>query len=197
MSIAVFRDSATQRNIVTIRETINQKPKLTAIAASVIALTAVFLILWNFFAGQGYAQNTYRGKTFFSDDDGKTWFIDDASHLPPFDHDGKTAYRAVLYRCGSGKPFVAYLGKYSDAQFARMAEMKKEMSERDPGMDPQRLFATIPMDVKKPGQTEWAAGLAPKGKTYDDTAYEKVTTVSCPEGAGTPVMVQVSDWDVQ
>jgi hypothetical protein len=182
---------------VPIRETINQNPKLTGIVAGVIALSALFLIVWNLLGSQGNAQKTYWGKTFFSDDDGQTWFIDDASHLPPFDHNGKTAYRAVLYRCGSGKPFVAYLGKYSDAQFARMDEMKKEIAARDPGEDPERLFNTIPMDVKKPGDSKWAPGLAPKGGVYDARAYEKVTTVVCPQDAGTPVMVQVSDSDVQ
>ncbi len=179
-----------------IRQTINQSPKLTGVIAGVIALLALFLIAWNLF-GHGNAQNTYRGKTFFSDDDGGTWFIDDASRLPPFDHNGKTAYRAVLYRCGSGKPFVAYLGKYSDAQLARMDEMKKEIAARDPGEDPERLVANLPMDVKKPGDSKWEAGFAPKGANYDPAAYEKVTTVVCPQGEGTPVMVQVSDWDVQ
>lgn len=180
-----------------IRETINQKPKLTVIVASTISLLAVFVVIWDLFGTRASARKTYAGKTFFSDDDGQTWFIDEESHLPPFDHNGKTAYRAVLYRCGSGKPFVAFLGKYSDAQFARMAEMKKQIADRDSGEDPERLFTSIPMDVKKPGDSKWVVGLAPKVGTYDGRAYEKITTVVCPEGSGTPVMVQVSDSDVQ
>ena len=35
---------------------------------------------------------------YFSDDDGKTYFQDDASKIAPFDHNGKQAVSAYLFR---------------------------------------------------------------------------------------------------
>ena len=48
---------------------------------------------------------------FYSDDDGQTYYSDNIFHFPPFDHDGKTAYRAMVYSGNSGK-FVGFLARY-------------------------------------------------------------------------------------
>src|SRR4051812_26868582 len=48
----------------------------------------------------------------FTTDDGRTLFEAPADSLPPFDHDGKPAARAHVYRCG-GKEFVGYLERYT------------------------------------------------------------------------------------
>jgi hypothetical protein len=49
---------------------------------------------------------------FFSDDDGKSYYSSDVFHFPPFDHDGKTALRAVVYSGNSGN-FVGILERYT------------------------------------------------------------------------------------
>jgi hypothetical protein len=38
-------------------------------------------------------------RAFYTTDDGKTWFTDDAERLPPFDHGGKQAVRLYLFSC--------------------------------------------------------------------------------------------------
>src|SRR5439155_23406719 len=74
----------------------------------------------------------------FSDDDGKTYFADDVYKAYPFDHNGKQAYRAYVYRAGSGTPFVGYLG-------------------REGGME-----------VKKPGGAKWVPLTGPAGSAITD-----------------------------
>ncbi len=51
---------------------------------------------------------------FFTTDEGKTLFADSATLKPPFQHEGKVAYRAHVYSIDNGKTtFVAYLSKWS------------------------------------------------------------------------------------
>src|SRR4051812_7950909 len=100
-----------------IRETLNKRPRVAAaVTAGFIALAAAMFI-W---ANKGVPERVSRG--YYSDDDGKTYFDDDVDKIYPFDHNGKPAYRAFVYQCGSDKPFVHYLGRYSDKAKARMAE---------------------------------------------------------------------------
>ena len=66
---------------------------------------------------------------FFTSDDGKTWFPFEATNKPPFTHDDKIAVRAHVYSVPGGKPFVAYLSKFSP-------------------ISPDPL-------VKRPGETRW------------------------------------------
>jgi hypothetical protein len=50
---------------------------------------------------------------FFTNDDGRTWFPLEAANKPPFVKDDKTTVRAHVYAVPGGKPFVAYLSKFS------------------------------------------------------------------------------------
>jgi hypothetical protein len=51
---------------------------------------------------------------FFTTDDGKTWFADEASKKAPFLHDEKPAVRAHVFSCDGGKKlFAGYLSKFS------------------------------------------------------------------------------------
>ena len=36
------------------------------------------------------------GKGFFTDDDGATFYVDDITNIPPYDHNGKKAYRYTV-----------------------------------------------------------------------------------------------------
>jgi hypothetical protein len=83
-------------------------------------------------------------KNFFSNDDGQTWFADDASKLPPFDHDGAKAVRCYVFQGKNGK-FVGLLEKYSDNTL-------KELAQRDPKIP---LRESPPSMVKKPGEKVW------------------------------------------
>lgn len=86
-----------------IRQTLNENPVVTAAATGGIILLALIFILYQAFGGRGGSGYRPGGKSFFSDDDGATWFADESSKIPPFDHDGKTAYRVVVYKCAGWK----------------------------------------------------------------------------------------------
>jgi hypothetical protein len=73
----------------------------------VILLVVVYIGYWMWTSGSPPAVVT-PNKIYFTDDDGKTWFADDRSKLPPFDHAGKPAVVAHVYKCGD-KTFVAFL----------------------------------------------------------------------------------------
>src|SRR5450432_2046533 len=51
-------------------------------------------------------------ESFFTVDDGKTWFTDSAANIPPYDKDGKQAVRAFVYRCANGTQFVNHLERF-------------------------------------------------------------------------------------
>src|ERR1700733_5134236 len=62
---------------------------------------------------------------FYSDDDGQTFFEDSAMKIAPFEHNGKTAYEAAVFKNTKGNQFVAFLRRYTedakeklDAQYA-------------------------------------------------------------------------------
>ena len=180
-----------------LRKTINEKPALVAVVAVVLCVVAFAVLGWEIFGSRSNPQAAYAGKTFFSDDDGKSWFIDDESKIPPFDHNGKLAYRAAVYRCKTGKPFVAYLQKYSKNQAAQIAAMTESAAEHAPGhtlvVDP----ADFPMDVKKPGDSQWFSATANGGEKFDPAAYQQVMIPVCPDGSKTMTALLPSDPDAQ
>ncbi len=178
-----------------IRKTLNEKPALRLAVAGAVCAVALALLAWQFSGGRS-PDAGYAGKTFFSDDDGKSWFIDDESKLPPFDHNGKQACRAAVYRCGSGKPFVALLEKYSDKQLADFEQQKKAAAERDPKAPPPKgMSLQTPMEVKRPGDSGWTP--CPGEPKFDNAAYQKVVNPVCPDGSGTMTIVHPSDPDAR
>jgi len=154
-----------------VRETLQKNPAAAAVAAGLLIVIFGFVIRFEL-KGQSNLSNA--GKVFYSDDDGKTWFLDDLAKGSPTDHDGKQAYRVLLYRCPGGQPFVAYLAKYSDRQMARMAS------------DPRVLG--LPMqDLKKPGESNWV-----KNSNPSESGYPKIP---CPSGGGDAILVLPTDPD--
>lgn len=158
-----------------IRETINKNPKqTTAITAGIIAL-AFIVIIWQACGGSGGGV----GQSYYSIDDGKTFFVDASNKIPPFKKDGKDAVRAHVFTCDGGKTkFVGYLEAYS-------LQDKKMMEDAMSGKAPPAAYAgyTGQAMVKKPGQPQWIP-LMP-GTTQ---VYAATVQVACPDG-GTPERV--------
>lgn len=165
-----------------IRQTINDHPAISGSIAGAVCLLVVALLFWENSGHRTTPLTQYANKAFYSDDDGQTWFIDDVSKLPPFDHNGKPACRAMLFRCGTGKPFVGYLAKYSDAELKEIATLTASLQQRTPGATP--AFGgepDFPMDVKKPGDTHWIPGTAATNP-QQAAAYQHVVVPVCPDG---------------
>jgi hypothetical protein len=82
-------------------------------------------------------------RNYYTTDDGKTWFVDSASKLPPFDHDGLPAVRCYVFKDSSGE-FAGLLEKFSDGTRNGLAAMPEEKR-------PHNVSAM----VKKPGEKDW------------------------------------------
>lgn len=122
-------------------------------------------------------------QAFYSDDNGKTWFADDATKVPPFDHNGKPAYRAIVYRCGEGAAFVSCLESFPP-------EVKSRIEQAGDSnllaLQNAEFAALSDMLIKPPGATEWM-----KHTPANDAKFmQMITSPKCPDGsATTPTIV--------
>src|SRR5262245_29469532 len=94
-----------------VREALNQSRKVKWGVFAGIVLLAVIGFLWS--SGSGGGAGTSGTNAYFSTDDGKSWFVDDANKVPPFPKNGKDAVRAYVYKAPDGTKFVSHLERYT------------------------------------------------------------------------------------
>lgn len=139
-----------------LREKLNHPAALVVVVATLCLIMAV---LW-LTRGNEAAEQSFINKAYFSIDDGKTVFVDDAGKLPPFNHDGKPAYRCMVYTTDARKTqYVGYLLRYPE-------DVKKKyevaMQSRDPGAAMrQGTILSASAEVKQPGQADWISITSP------------------------------------
>ena len=152
-----------------IRETINEKQGLTtAVTVALILMVVGYIVFTIARGGPGGAGAPVPAQSFYSDDDGVTWFADADSKVPPFDRNGKPAVRARVYKCG-GKTFVNHLERYTP-------EVKKKLdAARAANPDAAPPEATAGIEVKSPGAGDWVK--------INDPRAGKILAPKCPEGA--------------
>ena len=148
-----------------LRETVNRHPKAVAAVISVIVLAAVgFTVQQQRPPGMNPPRYAY-----FSDDDGRTFFKDAATNVPPFDHGGKQAVAAYVFNGKDGKPFVAYLERAISAE----ARAKVEQARRDLMTRATQQAVPMPdselmelinrnLEVKRPGDRAWVGAMDPR-----------------------------------
>jgi hypothetical protein len=145
-----------------IRESLNRRPwHFSVVAAAIIAA----LVFW--FRPSGSSESN---KAWFSVDDGKTFFADDASNLPPFDHQGKPAVQCFIYRIGKGEPWVAYLMRLTPE--GKQVQEKQMRGERLAAEEREKRSHNI--EVKRPGTGDWVK--------MDDPRAMAIVEVRPPEG---------------
>jgi hypothetical protein len=163
-----------------IRETLNKNPTYTAAGTAAIILLALLFIMWQACGGIGGGGGAAAGQAFYSIDDGKNFFVDEAGKIPPFKKDGKDAVRAHVFTCDGGKTkFVGYLESYSPQD-------KKIMEDTIAGKRPASPYPgyTGQAMVKKPGMPQFIP-LMPQTTTQ----YAAVVQVTCPDGKSIPERV--------
>jgi hypothetical protein len=139
----------------TLRQALNRHP---FIAAGVAVLILVFLTF------RWFRNPAPEDVAFYTTDDGATLFTDDLRKLPPFDHDGSPAVKAMVFTCDGGQhQFVQYLFKYSD-------DVKQQL-EASHARD-----LIVPGLIKRPGDGQWIEQNDPK-------AF-KILAPKCPAGDG-------------
>ena len=154
-----------------IRETLNEKPAIgIGIAAGIILIAAV-VVIWQFSGRSGSTQLTAPvagDQAYYTDDDGKNFFADDSKKMTPFKHGGKDAYRAHVYKCSKGEPFVGYIERHTE--YGRTQKgIALEMGSR-PSFSDNAMF-----EIKKPGTNPW---VPVDSKHYNDAL--KIMGVTCP-----------------
>ena len=155
-----------------IRETLNKNPAITTAATAGIVLIAIIVIIWQLWGGSSPIVSSAASQMYYSVDDGKTYFADDASKIPPYDYNGKTAVRALVFDCGDGKPFVGLLQRYTK-------EARAKLEKAQSGQPGDLLMEDIEitgLEVKKPGtgDTGWVRQTDPRAGA--------VSRVTCPDG---------------
>jgi hypothetical protein len=159
-----------------IRETLNENPRVaTGIAAGMIALTLLWVVVY-FWPSKGATSTDFQ--QFYSDDDGANYFKDSVSRIPPYQHNGRDAVVAWVYRDSKGKKFVGYLEKYTAAGKAKKEEVMADKAH------PQRLRSELyPLEqaeklIKKPGAAnQWV------NPALDPKAAEQIKQVTSPDGS--------------
>lgn len=144
-----------------IRETLNENPRLTTgITIAIIVVVFGFIAWqWRGASSQGAGAANSGHMYYFSDDDGKSYFPDDAAKIPPFNHNGKEAVRARVMRC-DGKTFVNHLERFTPD-----AKKKLEaINAKAPGADPTAAgsIQDSGREAKLPGQGDWVKITDPK-----------------------------------
>jgi hypothetical protein len=161
------------------------KDKPLRAAAIIGGLLLVGLLIIGFqLRGAGASADT-RTRAFFSIDDGKTWFADDASKLPPFQKDGKQAVLARVYRCSNGTEFVNYLERFKpDAKQAlENAAAGDPTGKSKPDQNAIRNAYSGGREIKRPGGSNWIAS-----SNYREAS--QVMAVKCPNGDTNAVPVE-------
>jgi len=167
-----------------VREAMNKRPMIArGVAAALAAGAVVFFVLQMLdlrAAAPDQAGDPERA--FFTVDDGKTWFIDDATQLSPFQHNGKEAVRAYVVEC-DGKRFVNHLERYTAEGRQAMIRLREVVKKGPP---PGALVAAAQQrgrEVKRPGDAKWTP-------TSNIAAAEAITTPKAPQSAsGEPTIV--------
>ncbi len=154
-----------------IREKLNQYRALSLPVVGVVIAIALALIFRQLREAAPHKPGL-PSKSFYSDDDGKTWFLDEYMKITPFDHHGRSAYKVVVYRCNGSTPAVAYLEKFSDSQQAAL----QEISPADVRDYTGRFMSfQEALDVKKPGSNRWLS--------VESRGYIDAKIVTCPDGS--------------
>lgn len=157
-----------------------QNPLLIALIL-LIAAGAIALLVWELWPEPHNPRPT---RAYYTADDGKTLFADDAERLPPFDHDGKPAVRAMVYSCDGGKTrFVGYLQKLPEDALQE-ANQKAVAAGRDPkDIDDDEIALKSGWLAKKPPERDWV-------NSKDHDRYAQTIKVACPDGRdGSPEQV--------
>jgi hypothetical protein len=160
-----------------LRQTLNEKPLIAGSAAAVLLVGSLVYLFKDGCSGPREIRVAGTPKMYFTVDDGQHWFADEATKIPPFDHDGKPAVRARIFECPDGKQFCAYLERYGDATKKKLEQAVQDTNAKGRAgpMAVSPLF--IDTEVKRPGDKEWV-----KQGVQNIQKATEIRTPKCPDG---------------
>jgi hypothetical protein len=155
-----------------IRETINENPRVAlGVMTGIVVIAIGYVVVQVMASRKKFPESS--PDSFFSVDDGKTFFAASSDNIPPFDYKGRTAVHAYVFQ-HDGKRFVGYLERYTpEARAAILAGKRTPQIER------------YGRELKRPGESSWI-------KSGDLAAEAKLTqNIRSPDGGGgTPEAVE-------
>lgn len=133
-----------------IRQLISDKPWIVVCIGLVFVVLAVFAVLFN---SRRDGAPSSPSRYFYSADDGRTIFADDAALVPPFVRDGNVVNRAIVVEGKDGKPMIAYLQRYTKEGIEELTAINsKQRSPYDPKII---LVIQSKSEVKRPLEKAW------------------------------------------
>ncbi len=154
----------------------------TAAAVGVIIVALVIIIGPQF--GSSDVAEQPPSRAYFTTDDSSpaaakaALFSDSIDKLPPFQKDGKEAYRAHIFSSDGGKTtWVAYLERYTPQGLKQM--QVGGAGEKIPAASPSRvMMMNVPgmIQIKKPGGKQWI-------DISDRKNANEIMDVRCPDGS--------------
>jgi hypothetical protein len=150
-----------------IRQRMNEHPRVTAAVIGVIVIASVGAVVMQVRAGR-HTIAAHLPDSYFSVDDGKTFFVASGDNVAPFDYQGQQAVHALVYEC-NGKRFVGYLERYTPDARKLMIEKKSTPATEIYGRE-----------LKRPGDKSWV-------KSGDQKNCAKIVDVQCPDGSSAAV----------
>jgi hypothetical protein len=141
-----------------LREKLNDNPNITTgITIGVIVVVVGFIVYSTMGRGPSGGPPPVGNRAFYTVDDGATWFAEDVTKVPPFDHDGKQAVRAKVYRC-DGKTFVNHMERYTAESQKRLQQAYARAANEGDVMPPEASG----VEVKAPGGDQWVLATDPR-----------------------------------
>lgn len=135
-----------------VRELMNRHPRAVGVGTGLVVTAALAAAVYSAMEGPraGVGAAT---QVFYSDDDGKSYFADDALKVSGFDHNGRAAVKAYVFS-GGGKSFVGYLERLTPEAQAAMATLRQNAKKGPPDAKLQRAAADG-TQIKRPGDSRW------------------------------------------
>lgn len=154
-----------------IREWSENHPRVTYSVVGACVVAAITTVVVNVMASR-HAYPSRPPDSYFTVDDGKTFFVATSDNYPPFDYKGQQAVHAYVFEC-SGKRFVGFMERFNPS-VKQMLDAGKPLTAE---------MVRFGREIKKPGSTVWV-------KSGDLATEAIVVNVTCPDGQGTPEAVE-------
>lgn len=154
-----------------IREGLNKHKNLSATVLGVFILGAIGYIIWSVSSA---GAPTIPGKSYYTVDDGKTWFEDSLYKPVPFDREGKKALQAHVFTCGE-KMLVPFVMRLSD-NYLKEAQALTARRDENFGLKMENLMRDG-LEVRRVGTDKWLPVNQPAAQKMMEEALK------CPDGS--------------
>jgi hypothetical protein len=149
----VFLQDIKERGL---RRWLNENPKIAGGVGGGLVVISLLYVSITLFRSCNPAVPAYTPgsvKSWYATEDGQNLYADDALLVPPFQKDGKTFYRAYVFKCPTGTQFVNHIEMYTPEAKTKMEEIRAKSGAP---MLEYRAFSDKRL-IKRAGGPKWLA----------------------------------------